>query len=106
MSEETLKPCLNYGEGEGVICLTSWRVCENCESNLVALNQRIKELENDYAQLLQQFGYQTEEVRKLEAWQKEALEMFSSLISPLEDQRCPHWHIKKIKELIEQAEDK
>lgn len=44
-------------------------------------------------------------IAELEAWQKEAVEILKSLVPTLEDQRCPHWHLNKIKELIEQTEE-
>jgi hypothetical protein len=65
---------------------------------------RIKELENDYAQLLQQFGSQTEEVRKLEKWQKEVvplLEKLFHMVGPSHQETgC------RALDLIKQAEEK
>jgi hypothetical protein len=60
---------------------------------------RIKELENDYAQLLEQHGYQTEEVRKLEQWQKEAVPHLRKLEDWVDEQ-------SPIYNLIKQAEEK
>lgn len=70
-----------------------------------ALNAQIKDQEATIDALLNQNQTQMLELEKHEEWQKEAVEIFLSLIPTLEDQRCPHWHIKKIKELIKQAED-
>lgn len=55
--------------------------------------------------IYEEFCSQKIELDRAKAWQKESVKIFLSLIPTLEDQRCPHWHIKKIKELIKQAED-
>lgn len=65
-------------------------------------------VENTYLimECFRRYCWQEQTLDRREAWQKEAVEIFKSLVPTLEDQRCPHWHLNKMKELIEQAEAK
>lgn len=75
------------------------------EEKIEQLEARIKSQEATIDALLAQNKTQMLEIEKHEAWQKESVKIFLSLVPTLEDQRCPHWHINQIKELIKQAEE-